>query len=202
MNSKAMCFALVAAVMLCGTQALQLRGGPRETCRSFRVCHNSKGIAYTSVEVFQALEPLFEELQLSPMSQYVDIEEVPGQCTSSGCCCSTPVEVIIRLPAEVQTSNKYWSDIIAEYVADTMDILMPEAVCVADVEESECVNVELEEAPHSTMRPFTSRKLIEDPMTPEAVPTTFTATSTDGDSEHGENHGSYGYYYGGYYGSS
>jgi hypothetical protein len=108
----------------------------------------------------QALEPLFEELQLAPMSKYVDIEEVPGKCTSPGCCCSTPVEVTIRLPEEVHTSNKWWSDVIAEYVADTMEILVPDAVCVGDVEASECVNVELEEARPSEMRPYTSRRLM------------------------------------------
>jgi len=191
----------MGALFIYSAQALNAQRGT-DACRTFRMCHNSKGVAYSSVEVFQALEPLFEELQLSPLTDYVDIVQLPGRCTSTGCCCSTPLEVTIRLPADIPLSNKWWDDVVAEYVADTMEILVPGAVCVGDVEVSECIDVELEEElPRMhELRPFASRRLFTEEIVPEAVPTTLAASHAEYQVSHGSE-GGYGYYYGGYYGS-
>lgn len=66
-------------------------------CRSFKICHNSKGAAWTTVQLFSALEPLLSELQLEPATDYVEVTPLQG-CLASGCCCSTPVEVKFSLP--------------------------------------------------------------------------------------------------------
>lgn len=43
------------------------------------------------------MEPLLTKLQLEPATDYVEVIPLQG-CLSSGCCCSSPVEVRLSLP--------------------------------------------------------------------------------------------------------
>jgi hypothetical protein len=49
------------------------------------------------VQVFSALEPLLNKLKLEPATEFVEVKPLQG-CLSSGCCCSTPVELRFSLP--------------------------------------------------------------------------------------------------------
>lgn len=72
-------------------------------CRSIKICHNSKGAAWTTVQVFSALEPLLTKLRLEPATESVEVKPLQG-CLSSGCCCSTPVELRFSLPVHDKTA--------------------------------------------------------------------------------------------------
>ena len=76
---------------------LKQQDSTRRECVSFKICHNSKGPAWTTVQLFSALEPLLNKLQLEPATEYVEVTPLHG-CLSSGCCCSSPVEVRVSLP--------------------------------------------------------------------------------------------------------
>lgn len=91
-RSRSSC--LICRLMLPG---LRMQDTDNRMCRSFRICHNSKGAAWTTVQVFSALEPLLTQLKLDPATEYVEVKPLQG-CLTSGCCCSTPVEVRFSLP--------------------------------------------------------------------------------------------------------
>jgi hypothetical protein len=78
-------------------QSLRPHDTDARVCRSFQICHNSKGAAWTTVQVFSALEPLLSKLKLEPATEFVEVTPLKG-CITSGCCCSSPVEVKVSLP--------------------------------------------------------------------------------------------------------
>lgn len=90
-------------------------------CRSFKICHNSKGAAWTTVQLFSALEPLLHQLKLEPATDYVEVRPLQG-CLSSGCCCSTPVEVRFSLPVH---RNKRTSAAELAAVTDYLQFKLP-----------------------------------------------------------------------------
>ena len=108
-------------------------------CKSFTLCHNSHGLAWTSVDVFSALEPLFEELQLKgEINDYVDVVALPGACAKPGCCCSTPVEVQLSLPYAPGSSLDMLVDTVASFVRDSVPSAMRDVVCVGDLKDVAC----------------------------------------------------------------
>lgn len=102
-------------------------------CRSFKICHNSKGTAWTTVQLFSALEPLLHQLKLEPATEYVEVQPLTG-CLTSGCCCSTPVEVRFSLP--VHRDRQTAADELAavsEFLQFRLPREMKDTACTAAV---------------------------------------------------------------------
>jgi hypothetical protein len=90
-------------------------------CLSYKICHNSKGAAWSTVQLFSALEPLLSSLKLDPATEYVEVKPLQG-CLSSGCCCSTPIEVRFSLPVH-QDKQKAAAELAA--VTDFLQFRLP-----------------------------------------------------------------------------
>jgi hypothetical protein len=86
-------------LFLTSTGRQRQQGSSTTLCRTIRICHNSKGFAYSSIQIFSALEGLLSELQLSPANNYVQLTQLNG-CISEQCCCSTPVQIQLSLPVQ------------------------------------------------------------------------------------------------------
>lgn len=110
------------------------------SCLTFSVCHESQGLAFTSVALFTALEPLFDQLGLGGYSvnDYVTVRELDSGCLAGGCCCSTPVEVQLALPAAAGRGRQQAARLAAGFVADRLPRGMAGAKCTASVKASEC----------------------------------------------------------------
>lgn len=105
-------------------------------CKSFRLCHNSRGLAWTSIEVFTALEPLFDQLKLSPMSDFVDVVAAPSV---EGCSCSTPVEVQLSFPVAPGSPAELLVNTVAAFIEQQLP-KMGDAICVTPLETVPCAN--------------------------------------------------------------
>ena len=69
----------------------------QNTCHSYKMCLNSRGAAWASVEVYNALEPLLEQHNLAGgMSSLVTVSA--AEPADLPCSCSTPVAVEFSLP--------------------------------------------------------------------------------------------------------
>jgi hypothetical protein len=104
--------------------------GPR-ACRSFKLCHNSKGLAWTTVQVFTAMEPLMRQLKLEAATDVVEVLPVKG-CLSSGCCCSTPVEVRVSLPVhkDAKTAAQQLT-LVSDFIQFKLARALKNTVCTA-----------------------------------------------------------------------
>lgn len=109
---------------------------PSHVCKTFRLCHNSPGLAFTSVDVFAALEPLFSRLQLAPINDYVNLVEL-DDCLRDGCCCSTPVEVQLTLPMPAGAADVIISQ-VEEYLVKKLPEAISNVVCIGKLEDAQC----------------------------------------------------------------
>jgi hypothetical protein len=112
--------------------------GPTTTlCRSLNLCHNSKGFAYSSVQVFSALEGLLNQLQLSPANDYVQLTQLNG-CINEQCCCSTPIQINLSLPLHGKDAAAE-ADRLLQQTRHYLEQQLPHAidglVCVGQLEE-------------------------------------------------------------------
>lgn len=73
------------------------------------------------MQLFSALEPLLRTLKLEPATEYVEVTPLQG-CLTSGCCCSTPVEVRFSLP--VHKDKRTAADELAA-VSDFLQFKLP-----------------------------------------------------------------------------
>lgn len=107
-------------------------------CKSFQLCHNSQGVAWTSIEVFSALEPLFQELQLpGELNDYVDVVALDG-FADLGCACSTPVEVQLSLPLHAGGNADVLLDAVSAFVAQGMTSAMSSVICTTPLKGVQC----------------------------------------------------------------
>lgn len=116
----------------------QTIGQANQVCKTFQVCHNSQGLAYTSVDIFAAMEPLFEQLQLSPINDYVNLVEL-DDCLPGGCCCSTPVEVQLTLPLQPGETAEKLMKLVGSYIEEKLPKAISNVVCIGQLRDAQCV---------------------------------------------------------------
>jgi hypothetical protein len=126
-------------------------------CRSLRLCHHSRGLAYTSIDVFAALEPLFDRLALRPVNDYVSIAAASGGpgCIRGGCCCSEPVEVRLSLPAPAgaEAAQLLEREVAAYVVKELPRALGGAAACFGQLRGAPCAAAAIEIAPAAEVAP-------------------------------------------------
>jgi hypothetical protein len=106
-------------------------------CRTIRICHNSRGFAYSSVQVFSALEGLLSQLQLSPANDYVQLKQLNG-CVSEQCCCSMPIQIQLNLPVhgkDAAAEADRLLQLTGRYLEQQMPRVIDGLVCVGQLEE-------------------------------------------------------------------
>lgn len=159
--------------------------GPSGTvCHSFQLCHNSAGLAYTSVDLFAALEPLFTDLGLGAVNEYVDVS--PMQSSAAGCSCTTPVNVHLTIPVPMGETASSISRQVLLFLEKELPVALSHVACQGEVQPVPCSQKDI-----AVARRRLSEMAIE--LAPEPVP----AVSTASDS--GDTSGSYGGDYGGDY---
>jgi hypothetical protein len=106
-------------------------------CRTIRICHNSKAFAYTSAQVFSALEGLLSQLQLSPANDYVQLTQLSG-CISEQCCCSAPTLIQLHLPVRgdyVIAEEQRLLQLARRYLEQQLPQAIDGLACVGQMEE-------------------------------------------------------------------
>lgn len=165
---------LLVAFALIGASVAQ------NTCHSYKMCLNSRGAAWASVEVYNALEPLLEQHNLAGgMSSLVTVSA--AEPADLPCSCSTPVAVEFSLP----------EGSILDTIVQTLPKLV-DAICVTPLEDVECSTVVAQRRRLSQAMDMDAEQMAEMPVEVEGM----TADTTAEDANAG------GYYYGGYYGGN
>lgn len=122
--------AVVSALALAATPARAAASANAQVCRSFKVCSAPDGAAYTSVQLFGALDKLVQDLGLpGAASEYADVKEV----SASTCACaqgSPLLEVSLSLPVPAHLSAPLVAEAVDSFAADDAASAVGHARCL------------------------------------------------------------------------
>lgn len=107
------------------------------SCKKVQLCHNSNGVAYTTMDLFSSLEPIFSTLGLGAVNEYVDVVALPPMAIH-GCSCSTPVEVGFSLPASNGHTAASVGRMVEAFIEEHLAARMRNLACHSEVEEAQC----------------------------------------------------------------
>lgn len=79
------------------------------------------------------MEGLFIQLQVSPATDYVEIEQL-NDCITEQCCCNTPVQITIRLPVTAGSRPELHS-LLQQYLEVQLPQALDGVVCKGQVED-------------------------------------------------------------------
>ncbi|KAF8061905.1 CCB3 [Scenedesmus sp. PABB004] len=107
-----------------------------QVCLTFQACHDGRGAAHTSLEIFASLEARLERLGVASPGDHITVTALTGQpCVSPRCCCASPVAVRLSLPLARGGSAAALVEAVLRFAEQELPQLLPGAVCVGDVAE-------------------------------------------------------------------
>jgi len=125
--------ALVAAVAVGAVVALASPAAAADAsvCRAFKVCSAPDGVAWTSVQLFGALDKLVQDLALpGAAADYADVKEA----ASSVCACaagSQMLEVKLSLPVPAHLTAPLVAEAVDSFAADDAASAVGHARCLS-----------------------------------------------------------------------
>jgi hypothetical protein len=132
---------VAAAASMAASPAL---AADASVCRSFKVCSAPDGAAYTSVQLFGALDKLVQDLGLpGAAATYADVKEV----AASTCACAqgTPLlEVSLSLPVPAHLSAPLVAEAVDSFAADDAASAVGHARCLSQPRAALCAGTAAE----------------------------------------------------------
>lgn len=141
-------YALLAPVYAIDTQrsGLSLPGVPKGTigddtriCRTLQLCHSSRTFALSTMAIFDAFESIAPQLQLYPLTEYIQVSQQGKHlCVRDSCCCSAPLEVQISIPINAdhdESADLLHLAVLEDFVANKLPEQLAGAVCIGGLQE-------------------------------------------------------------------
>ncbi len=99
-------------------------------CKKLTFCQDEPDLEAAKEQVTATLQPLFDLINL-PAGRFLEFELMGVSCLSEGCCCSTPLEVSLRLPVLEDTAVEDVTELVDSWVAENLrDPAESNSVCV------------------------------------------------------------------------
>jgi hypothetical protein len=99
-------------------------------CKKLTFCQDEANLEAAKEQVTASLQPLFDLINL-PAGRFLEFEPLSLSCLSQGCCCSTPLEVTLRVPVLEDTAVEDVTELVDSWVSENLrDPAESNSICV------------------------------------------------------------------------
>ncbi len=99
-------------------------------CKKLTFCQDDANLDAAKEQVTASLQPLFDLINL-PAGRFLEFEPLSLSCLSQGCCCSTPLEVTVRVPVLDDTAVEDVTEVVDSWVSENLrDPAASNSICV------------------------------------------------------------------------